>query len=597
MINFYKIAEVDGNQQESALSRNKKPSPYFCKKFMIIPTNFSKRAYQKGMLLLGALTANILLAFPLGAAEQISFSYGGLMTSVEIESLTKFAETGEVNKDLQFYFNFIAQDQQKELREVLTKEVELDPVMISRFFNTKMGEEILARLGEVINIPYKNNGKYAIRAALVQAAMEPGGLSSIKVLQKLPTSIQINGEKALALAKQVDMFILATETAVQELATLTAEEAAEAPAVNYAELPDLRQPGPYGVEKVVWHLVDPSRDRHFYVDVFIPKGEPQGKISVLAFSHGLSSRPEDYAVGLQHLASYGYLVVAPQHVGSDNIYLQEMLEGYHGDIFDVNDYINRPKDISFTLDELQRRNQSEFAGRLDLENVGMAGHSFGGYTALAIAGAEIDFDNLQKDCDSDLANLDVALLMQCRALELPRQTISLRDERVKAVFAANPVNRSLFGSKGLAKINIPVVFGSGSYDPAAPPALEQAASFTWLTVPDKYWLLIEGQAHVNFTKLDPGISKAIDSTAHLVLPNQDTIYDYVMGTTVAFFEVYIRQDPQGADKYRPYLSSAYAEYLSGQNEFKLYLVSGKSAPKIRQKIDEFLARYGGFSQD
>ncbi|WP_228016637.1 hypothetical protein, partial [Synechocystis sp. LEGE 06083] len=56
MINFYKIAEVDGNQQESALSRNKKPSPYFCKKFMIIPTNFSKRAYQKGMLLLGALT-------------------------------------------------------------------------------------------------------------------------------------------------------------------------------------------------------------------------------------------------------------------------------------------------------------------------------------------------------------------------------------------------------------------------------------------------------------------------------------------------------------------------------------------------------------
>ncbi len=553
---------------------------------------FRNKIQRKALLLLGAIATNILLSFPLGAAEKISFSYGGLITSIDVDSLTKFAETGEVDQELQLYFNFIAQDQQKELREALTKEVDISPVMISRFFNTEMGEEMLTRLGEIINIPYKNNGKYAIRAALVQAAMEPGGLSSIKVLQKLPTSIQIDGEKTLELSQQVDKFILATETTVKVLGLLTAQEAAETPKVNYGELPDLRQQGPYEVEKVVWHLVDSSRDRHFYVDVFIPKGEQNGKIPVLAFSHGLASQPADYAVGLQHLASYGYLVVAPQHPGSDNIYLQEMFEGYHGNIFDVNDYINRPKDISFTLDELERRNASEFGGRLELENVGMAGHSFGGYTALAIAGAEIDFDNLQKDCDVEFGGLDLAIIMQCRALELPRETISLRDERVKAVFAGNPVNRSIFGRKGLEKIKIPVVLGSGSYDPAAPPALEQAASFTWLTVPDKYWLMIEGQAHVNFTKLDPGITQAIDSTAHLILPNQNTIYDYVKGTTLAFFEVYVRQDPKSIDQYRHYLSSAYAEYLSGQNEFKLYLVSGKSAPQIRKKIDEFRAQNG-----
>lgn len=559
--------------------------------------NFSSNLYQKAFLLLGAVTTNVLLAFPLGAAEQISFSYGGLITSVKVESLTKFAETGEISGDLKFYFDFIGQGQQQELRESLTKEVNISPVMISRFFNTEMGEEMLTQLGEIINIPYENNGKYAIRGALVQAAMEPGGLSSIKVLQKLPTDIQINGEKALALAQEVDKFILATETTVKELALLTAQEAAESPAINYAELLDLRQPGPYKVEKVVWHLVDSSRDRHFYVNVFIPKGEQNGKIPVVAFSHGLSSQPSDYGVGLEHLASYGYLVVAPQHPGSDNIYQQEMFEGYHRDIFDVNDYINRPKDISFTLDELERRNQSEFSGLLDLNNVGMAGHSFGGYTSLAIAGAEIDFDNLQKDCDREFGYLDVSTIMECRALELPRQTISFRDERIKAVFAANPVNRSIFGKKGLGKIQIPIIFASGSYDPAAPPALEQAASFTWLTMPEKYWLLIEGQAHVNFTKLDPGITQAIDSTAHLILPSQDTIYDYVKGTTVAFFEVYIRQDPQAIDKYRPYLDSAYAEYLSGENKFKLYLVSDKSAPQIRRKIDQFRAQYGEFLTD
>ena len=37
------------------------------------------------------------------------------------------------------------------------------------------------------------------------------------------------------------------------------------------------------------------------------------------FSHGLASRPEDYAAGLKHLASYGYVVAAPQHPGSDKI--------------------------------------------------------------------------------------------------------------------------------------------------------------------------------------------------------------------------------------------------------------------------------------
>lgn len=43
------------------------------------------------------------------------------------------------------------------------------------------------------------------------------------------------------------------------------------------------------------------------------------------------------------------------------------------------------------IDELERRNPSQFEGRLDLQNVGVPGHSFGGYGALAVAGAVIDF--------------------------------------------------------------------------------------------------------------------------------------------------------------------------------------------------------------
>lgn len=77
--------------------------------------------------------------------------------------------------------------------------------------------------------------------------------------------------------------------------------------------------------------------------------------------------------------------------------------------------------------------------------------------------------------------------------------------------------------------------GSGSDDPATPPAFEQAVPFTWLQGENKYWALIEGQAHVNFSKLDGGIKEALDSTLHFTFPPQDLISAYVKGITLAFF--------------------------------------------------------------
>jgi len=231
----------------------------------------------------------------------------------------------------------------------------------------------------------------------------------------------------------------------------------------------LRQRGSFQVKKEVWNLTDSSRNRSLYVNVYIPQTFREDKTPVIIFSHGLASRPEDYAQAIEHLASYGFLVAVPQHPGSDTQYLQGTLGGYYRNIFDGNEFINRPKDISFVIDELARRNASQFQGKLDLTNVGVAGHSFGGYTSLAVAGAQIDFDNLAQDCNRPYSGINIAILLECRALELPRQVYNFRDERVAAVFAANPVNRSIFGEKGLSKISIPVLLGSGSYDPAANP--------------------------------------------------------------------------------------------------------------------------------
>jgi hypothetical protein len=204
-------------------------------------------------------------------------------------------------------------------------------------------------------------------------------------------------------------------------------------------------------------------------------------------------------------------------------------------------------------------------------------------TGEAVAGATIDFEHLKQECEREYGALDVALLLQCGALELPRSPYVMRDQRVKAAFAANPVNRAIFGPKGLGKIAIPVAIASGSYDPAAPAAMEQAASFTWLTTPTKYWLMVEGQAHVNFTKIDPGIESAIESATNLTLPSQGLISSYINAITVPFFTSYI----QNRDAFRLFLRSSFAEDLSKGETFKLDFISGASSADVKAGIEAF----------
>ena len=537
---------------------------------------------KAALFCLGFLSVG-LTSIPVKAAEKIFFSYGPLMFPLKVESLEIFAQDGTINDDLAFYLNRVSPEKREAFREALTKKVEIDPVLVSRFFNTKMGESMLMRLGKVITLEGGINGGYALRGAIVQASFEPEGLKLLNILKKFPTNLQFQGELIAGAATETETLILATETIVKEMRNWTIAEAESNPPVDFANLPDLRQPGPYQVEKQVWQLTDASRERSFYVDVYVPQGVSAERLPVIVFSHGLSSRPEDYSDGLNHLASYGYVIAAPQHVGSDIIYLKEMFQGYHRDIFDGNEFINRPLDISFVIDELARRNQTEFAGKLDLENVGVAGHSFGGYTALAIAGATIDFDYLQQACDRVYGGLNVALLLECRALELPRDNYQFRDDRVQVVLAANPVNRFIFGQTGISKIDIPTILYSGSDDPAAPPALEQALPFAWLTVPDKYWVLVEGQAHVNFTKLDGGIQQSIDNMTRLSLPSQELIGDYVNATSLAFLQVHLA----GNEDYRPYLQSAYAEYLSQNQTFKLSFITNASSEILKETIEDF----------
>jgi predicted dienelactone hydrolase len=541
-----------------------------------------------GIAALGVLSSVLLTANPVRAAEKIFLTYGPLQLSVKVSSLETFAKEGKIEKDLEFYLGKASQEQQAQFRKALLERADVSPVLLSRFFYTQIGEDILTRLGNIITQERGINGNRGLRATLVLAAFDPEGLTLLNFFKKFPTNMQFQGELMLGLAGAVEKVVKATEVFTNEIKQLSSQEMASAPSTDFSKLPDLRQPGTFEVQpKQTWVLKDSSRDRKFYVDVYKPQKWHSGKAPVVIFSHGLASRPEDFAKRAQHLASYGYVVALPQHPGSDTKQAEALLKGYSREIFDLNEFINRPKDISYTIDELERRNQSEFQGQLDLESVGVAGHSLGGYTALAVAGAEIDFQNLEKDCKRQFGGLDTSLLLQCRALTLPRQTYNLRDRRVSAVFTENPVNSSIFGSMGLSKIQIPVFIAGGNYDPATPFVFEQVRVFPWLTTSNKYLAMSEGQAHVDFSQLDAGVQTTIESVGNFTLPSPNLIASYTNSVSLAFFGAYIEKRKD----YKLYLQSSYAAYLSQDEKFKLSLISAASSDKLNQALDSFKRKY------
>ncbi|MGB5593480.1 MAG: alpha/beta hydrolase [Crocosphaera sp.] len=531
-----------------------------------------KRPLQKNLrnATLGTIAA-IFAAFPAYALPRLVFIYPPINLSLGIDSLETFANEGIINKELAYYMDLagVNEEQKAAFREALLKKADINPVQMSRFFNSPMGEEILSKVGGLLSIQGGRNGKYALRGAMVQAAFDrEEGLTLLNLLRHLPVNMQFNLERIFLAATYIELLGQGTNAVVAEMKEISSQDAQQETVPNFDTLPDIRQPGNYGVAPSrVIKLWDESRQRKFDLLLVQPQQWREGKTPVIVLSHGLASRPEDFEDRAKQLASYGYVVALPQHPGSDFQQLQSMLEGFSREIAKVDDYIDRPLDVSYVIDELERRNSQEFGGRLDLKNVGVMGHSFGGYTALAVAGASLDFDTLETECGREIWGPNLSLILQCRALELPRKDYNFRDERITSALVINPVTSAVFGAKGLSQITIPVMLGAGSSDPATPAAIEQLQGFVWINTSNKYFVLVEGQAHVNFSKLDASTKALLDSFPDLTIPKQELLDAYGNSLLVAFAEVYTSKNEQ----FKPFLTSSYGDYISKEPN-NLYLV-------------------------
>jgi predicted dienelactone hydrolase len=458
-----------------------------------------------------------------------------------------------------------------------------------------MGETALRNLGDLIQTGPEQNGFYALRAASILSAAAPEGLSVMGFLRHFPSpNIRFNVPLAQNVIDKTSKSVDLTNDVVQAIHARSQAEAKEEGPINLAALPPLPTPGPYQFTKQTLMLYDSRRDRPIPTDLHVPnfQGNMPASIPVVVFSHGLGETREFSEPFQEYLAANGFVVAAPEHIGSDKGQQERLLFGTAREIFRPSEFYDRPQDVSFVLDTLEQKNQSEFGGRLNLKQVGVYGHSFGGYTVLLLGGATVDFKRLHRECERDyvLQSLNSSLVFQCRALAVessPQAELltsgKFQDPRVKFALAISPVTSAILGPSGMSRIQVPVALFGGAYDPVAPLVPEQTDAFVWLTNPDKYLLTSTAASHT---------VQITDLMVRLILPGKNTdeldeqldrfLKDF-RGVGLAFMQVYAA----GRSDYRPYLQAAYVQTLKDP-PFTLDLI--RSFPS--DQLEELMRKAG-----
>lgn len=141
----------------------------------------------------------------------------------------------------------------------------------------------------------------------------------------------------------------------------------------------------------VFEVKDAARDRVIPLRVYLPQGEEPAPVVI--FSHGLGGSRDNNPYLGNHWAKRGYVVVFVQHSGSDesvwkDVPAKDRMAAMKS-AASAEAYIDRVKDVPLAIDALVAWNKEEghiLSYKMDLEHIGMSGHSFGARTTQAMAG-------------------------------------------------------------------------------------------------------------------------------------------------------------------------------------------------------------------
>jgi len=297
---------------------------------------------------------------------------------------------------------------------------------------------------------------------------------------------------------------------------LIAMSAIIANATTFMELAQARESAAVKTATEEW--TDGERGRTVPVKLYYQPGA-SAPMPVVIFSHGLGGSREAARYLGESWAKDGFFCVFVQHPGSDQSLwkgmndMGQIRQALSGGI-NFQSIKDRVDDIHFVLNRLDSLNAkgSPYAGLADPGRVGMAGHSFGAWTSLAIAGQSFG-----------------GPLMGSK---------NFSDPRIKAAIYLSPPpyrgRRSPQEAFGSIKIPGMLITGSQDTDPITNGEPEKRAEiFNYLQGPGQYLLYFDQAAHQTF-----GGRKRQGSMSEL----DERIEGQVAAVTSKFWEAYLRGD-------------------------------------------------------
>ena len=246
-------------------------------------------------------------------------------------------------------------------------------------------------------------------------------------------------------------------------------------------------------------LIDPARGRKVLTRVYAP-AEP-GRYPTIIFSHGFSSDLGAFSNTARRWAEHGHVVLHPTHADSlaypDAIVdpreaetVRRVIAGRATGVdaetrrafvrvLDNPFYLeHRLADVAFLLRSLRGDGSLDerVVARVDDSRLGMAGHSYGAYTTLVIAGARLE-----------------------------RDSAALADPLLKGFKAAIAISgqgagRMFFSDRSFASIKMPLFMITGTNDmgAAAETPVWRQQAFRDSQPGFKYSAVLDGFAHIEF---------------------------------------------------------------------------------------------------
>jgi predicted dienelactone hydrolase len=277
-------------------------------------------------------------------------------------------------------------------------------------------------------------------------------------------------------------------------------------------------PGHAVVRVVDGTLRDATRSRDVPYRMFRPL-KLDGTHPVVIYSHGNGGSRFEAAYLGRHLASRGYIVVHIQHAGSDAAIWAGLADAdavagrMKAAAADPAVHRARYEDVRFVLDELAAMNAAdpELAGHLDLNAIGMSGHSWGALTTLVSVGA-------------------------LNGLDAP----SYKDTRIKAAVALSPSLPRIVDERELATacsgISVPMLHVTGTLDssPVVPGLTyeKRMGAYRAISAPHQHLLVLEGADHM--------VMPGVDGPLRRIGPEDAKLLRAIRASTLAFWDAYLR---------------------------------------------------------